>query len=426
MYILRRSLVPVLALLLAAACGDAPPALTVGELRFTAEETAGLRPADLARLADLGALATAVTSGTVDPLVEPLVRREVERARVLALPEYLGARRLGIPEARLREAYGAAPEWELSVRHVVRLVPRWAGEAERAEARRVAAEAERRARAGEDFAAIAAELSEEPGAAERGGLLQPGREGSWVDPFWQAALALRPGEISPVVETEYGYHVLKLDDRRPLPYEEAARLPVLRRLVPRPVAVAAMEEWVAAQPPVVLDPPAVLAAREALRAGDAPDSLVLARSPAGTPFTARDLSLGWAALGSGEREALRRADDGAFGEWATGEAREAFWAEAAREAGAEPPAGVEAEARARWAQRVEGPGAALGVRPGMTGGQLRAALVRALGSTGQEARIARAEVEAMRPLLRSAYPAEAPALASSPSSSETPSSESTR
>ena len=56
----------------------------------------------------------------------------------------------------------------------------------------VAEEARQRALAGEDFAALAGEYSEEPGAAERGGLLQPGREGTWVDPFWQAALALVP------------------------------------------------------------------------------------------------------------------------------------------------------------------------------------------------------------------------------------------
>src|SRR5690606_30612099 len=178
-------------------------------------------------------------------------------------------------EEALREEYAREPEWELTVRHVVRLVPRWASEEERAEARRVAAEAGRRAGAGEDFAALAAEYSEEPGAAERGGLLQPGREGSWVDPFWEAALALEPGETSPVVESEYGYHVLRLDGRRPLPFEEAARLPVLRRLVPRPQALAAMEEWVATRPPVAVEPPAVLAAREALREGWAPDSLVL-------------------------------------------------------------------------------------------------------------------------------------------------------
>src|SRR5690606_36298313 len=101
MHILRRSLVPALTLLLAAACGEEPPVLEVGGLRFTAAETAGLGPADLATLADLGAVGAAVAAGTVDSLVEPLVRREVERSRVHALPEYLGARRLGIPEERL-------------------------------------------------------------------------------------------------------------------------------------------------------------------------------------------------------------------------------------------------------------------------------------------------------------------------------------
>ena len=52
-------------------------------------------------------------------------------------------------------------------------------------------------------------------------LLRPGREGSWVSEFWTAALALEPGEISPVTETQYGFHVLRLEDRRPVSFEEA-------------------------------------------------------------------------------------------------------------------------------------------------------------------------------------------------------------
>ncbi len=74
---------------------------------------------------------------------------------------------------------------------------------------------------GADFAETAARLSEEPGAKGRQGLLPPGREGSWVDEFWNAASALQVGQISPVVETMYGYHVIKLVDRKMVPFSEA-------------------------------------------------------------------------------------------------------------------------------------------------------------------------------------------------------------
>src|SRR5690606_39027311 len=137
-----------------------------------------------------------------------------------------------LAETDLREAYASAPEWELEVRHIIRLVDEAAPAQVRQQAQAEAEEVLRRARAGEDFAALAAEWSEEPGAGARGGLLHPGREGTWVDPFWEAAVALEPGEISGVVESQYGFHVLKLDDRRPVPFDEADRAALLRRVVP--------------------------------------------------------------------------------------------------------------------------------------------------------------------------------------------------
>jgi parvulin-like peptidyl-prolyl isomerase len=74
------------------------------------------------------------------------------------------------------------------VRHLVVLSERWRPAAHRDSARAVATEALERARAGEAFEALAAEYSDEPGAAERGGLLEPGREGSWVPEFWQRGI----------------------------------------------------------------------------------------------------------------------------------------------------------------------------------------------------------------------------------------------
>lgn len=419
-------LLPLLALLLGA-CDTEEAALRVGPVHFAPQDVASLAPAQVEELADLAALGVASADGRTDSLVAPLVRHERERARLQALPYHLGAQRLGIGEDRLRAAYTAAPEWELRVRHVVRLVSRWAAQAKQARQREIAEQVARRARAGEDFAALAAEFSEEPGAAERGGLLQPGREGSWVDPFWDAARRLEPGGVSPVVETEYGYHVLRLDDRRPVPFDEAARLPLLRRVVPTAQAIGAMEEWVARQPPVVLDPPGVLAARAALRRGALPDSLVLARAPSGGAFTARDLAIAWAMLDHDQRESLRRVNDTSFGIWVEGEARESLWSAAARELGVEPPAGTEAKARARWEGSAARWAAAFGFRPGLTPAQVAAAALAGVGSRGQEARIARAELAAMRPLLRRLYPAAGPSLASAASSSsEMRNSESTR
>lgn len=77
-----------------------------------------------------------------------------------------------------------------------------------------------RADSGEDFAALAREHSTGPSSAQGGDLNYFGR-GQMVQPFDEAVFELEVGEISDVVQTEFGYHVIKLTDKRSqLPLEE--------------------------------------------------------------------------------------------------------------------------------------------------------------------------------------------------------------
>jgi parvulin-like peptidyl-prolyl isomerase len=60
-----------------------------------------------------------------------------------------------------------------------------------------------------NFAATATASSQDPGSARQGGSLGIFPKGSMVPEFEKALSALRPGEISPVIQTQYGYHIIR-------------------------------------------------------------------------------------------------------------------------------------------------------------------------------------------------------------------------
>ncbi|HLF13787.1 MAG TPA: peptidylprolyl isomerase, partial [Bacteroidota bacterium] len=69
---------------------------------------------------------------------------------------------------------------------------------------------------GIDFAELAKSVSEDAGSAVRGGDLGWFERKRYVQQFDEAAFLLKPGEVSPVVKTPYGYHLLKCDSLRPI------------------------------------------------------------------------------------------------------------------------------------------------------------------------------------------------------------------
>ena len=103
---------------------------------------------------------------------------------------------------------------QIKASHILIKVDAKADEAKKAEARQKIEEVQQKLKDGGDFAALAKEYSEGPSSA-KGGDLGYFRRGQMVKPFEEAALALKPNEVSGVVETRFGYHLIKVYDNKP-------------------------------------------------------------------------------------------------------------------------------------------------------------------------------------------------------------------
>jgi len=103
---------------------------------------------------------------------------------------------------------------QIKASHILIKVDAKADEVKKAEARKKIEEVQQKLKDGGDFAALATEYSEGPSATQGGDLGYFGR-GQMVKPFEEAALALKPNEVSEVVETRFGYHLIKVYDTKP-------------------------------------------------------------------------------------------------------------------------------------------------------------------------------------------------------------------
>ena len=133
-----------------------------------------------------------------------------------------------ISDAEIQEFYDAnidkmsVPE-QVRARHILIALKSDDDDARKAAQENIAA-VQAEIEAGANFAVLAAERSEGPSSTNGGDLGFFGR-GQMVPPFEEAVFALQPGEVSGVVETQFGFHIIKLEERREghtVPVAEAA------------------------------------------------------------------------------------------------------------------------------------------------------------------------------------------------------------
>ena len=98
--------------------------------------------------------------------------------------------------------------------HILIKVDPQADKAQRAEALKKVEKIQERVKEGEDFAALAKESSQCPSSSQGGDLGYFGR-GNMVQPFEEAAFALKPGEVSDIVQARFGYHLIKVMYKKP-------------------------------------------------------------------------------------------------------------------------------------------------------------------------------------------------------------------
>ena len=104
---------------------------------------------------------------------------------------------------------------QVKASHILISVPQGADAAAKAASRAKADDVLKQVNAGKDFAALAKEFSQDPGSAVNGGDLGFFRQGQMVGPFNDVAFKLAPGAVSDVVETQFGFHIIKVVEKKP-------------------------------------------------------------------------------------------------------------------------------------------------------------------------------------------------------------------
>lgn len=153
-------------------------------------------------------------------LTEETLRERIREQLTVEQVQTRAIGNLSATEAEIRQAYGNGARFEeLHLRHILFTV---APGSDAAAAKKKAESALAQLKDGTDFATLAKRVSEDPQTKPLGGDLGTVTRSTPFDQtFLNAAFALKKGQISGLVQTQFGYHIIKAEDRRSKTLEQA-------------------------------------------------------------------------------------------------------------------------------------------------------------------------------------------------------------
>lgn len=172
-------------------------------------------------LIDLTAMAQLAEQQKLDETEAFKQQMDFIRKRLLMQAALEGVTKAAMTDEALKKTYDEAvgqqkPEEEVHARHILFRVDPAKPESD-AEAKKKAEEVEARLKKGEDFAKLASELTEDPSGKEDGGDLGFFVKDQMVPEFAEAAFAAKPGDVTAPVKTQFGWHVIKVEEKREKP-----------------------------------------------------------------------------------------------------------------------------------------------------------------------------------------------------------------
>ena len=153
-------------------------------------------------------------------LTESDVQAQIERG--MAIQELIDkevTEKIKVSDEETKAFYDKNPQLfqqpeQIKASHILIKVQADAPADQKAEARKKIEDVQQKVKKGEDFATLAKTYSEGP-SGPKGGDLGYFRRGQMVKPFEEAAFSLKPDETSEIVETQFGYHLIKVNDKKP-------------------------------------------------------------------------------------------------------------------------------------------------------------------------------------------------------------------